>query len=344
MRIHACILLLAATQLGATDCGAIIEDPGFDHWCGERLCFWETERGEIRRVPTWHRGDDGVEFVGDDVAISQMTPVNSWDTDCIGFEFVADVEASAEVFLEADVFGDGTVEWRERVPTSRWDQVSFRIGLEGSYEGIKFRLTKAGAGRAVLAQIAAQVEDDCPSSVDLLARPLGAACLQDADCASEVCNGWVCSTCDLEDVCAAGQVCGREADAPGHLADWWTCVAPGSRGLGEKCFDDAECATGACDDAGICAECSGLVACAGGATCTTDGSIGAAVCADEPRPAGAACMLDDQCASGACDGAAWGRCDTDADDVCYEDDDCPARSDLTPGACTFVAVARGTCQ
>ena len=36
---------------------------GFDAWCGDRLCHWTLEKGEIRRVSTWHAGDDGVELV-----------------------------------------------------------------------------------------------------------------------------------------------------------------------------------------------------------------------------------------------------------------------------------------
>lgn len=162
------VAVVAASQLGATDCGEIIDDPGFDHWCGDdRLCYWTTERGEIRRVPTWREGDDGVEFVGGDVAISQLTEVNSGDTDCIRFEFLADVSETAEVHLEADVFGDGTINWTERVPTSSWEKVTFLIGIRGWYEGILFRLTKVGDGRAVLAQISAEEAEGCPTYVDV---------------------------------------------------------------------------------------------------------------------------------------------------------------------------------
>jgi len=162
------VIAVACSQLGATDCGEIIEDPGFDHWCGDdKLCYWTTERGEIRRVATWREGDDGAEFVGNDVAISQMTEVNSDDTDCIRFEFLADVEETAEVWLEADVFGDGTINWTERVPTSRWEKVTFLIGIRGWYDGILFRLTKVGSGRTVLAQISAETAEGCPSYIDI---------------------------------------------------------------------------------------------------------------------------------------------------------------------------------
>ncbi len=56
------ILFLAvlATQLGNTNCGQALRDPGYDLWCGDDLCAWKVERGEIKRVATWHEGDAGV--------------------------------------------------------------------------------------------------------------------------------------------------------------------------------------------------------------------------------------------------------------------------------------------
>lgn len=165
----------AFSQLGATDCGEILEDPGFDLWCGDRLCYWQLERGEIAQVATWIEGDDGVELVGSDVAISQMTPLTSWDTDCVRFEMLANVEETAEVTLEADVYGDGTIDWSGRIPTSSWDKVSLRVGIRGDYQGVRFRLTKVGSGQAVLAQIAAETAEDCPSYIDPVSAPAAPA-------------------------------------------------------------------------------------------------------------------------------------------------------------------------
>src|SRR5678809_894434 len=80
----AAIATAAAGQLGATDCsGGITRDPGFDLWCGDALCTWKIERGAVRRVPTWHEADAGVELVDPDTAIEQFTPVNSGDGTCI---------------------------------------------------------------------------------------------------------------------------------------------------------------------------------------------------------------------------------------------------------------------
>src|SRR5688572_1125478 len=76
------VVLAAASQLGATECGQVLRDPGFDLWCGEELCAWKLTAGDIRKVPTWHEGDAGVELVGTHAAIQQLSPVDSGDGHC----------------------------------------------------------------------------------------------------------------------------------------------------------------------------------------------------------------------------------------------------------------------
>ncbi len=332
----------AASQLGATDCGSILQDPGFDLWCGDKLCSWELERGDIQRAGTWHAHDDAVELLGDDTAISQLTQVNSWDTACIRFEMLADVAESTEVRLEADIFGDGSVEWSERIPTSSWDAVSLAIRVEGDYDGIRFRLTKAGAGRAVLARIAAEVADVCPEDgVTAAPRELGATCDEDADCQSGICwSDAICSACDTDADCGDGLICGHSGpvDAPrwAHQA----CLAPASRQLAEPCLDDDECATGVCQG-GACGECDDAVACPDGATCAAPYDLPVAMC--DPgagdRGAGAACFVDADCASDRCDGADVGVCLGQwIPSICTADAHC------FDGACSFIGSAGGTCQ
>jgi hypothetical protein len=338
------VALIAVSQLGATDCGQITEDPGFDHWCGEELCYWKVERGAIERVPTWRAGDDGAELVGSDVAIAQLTAVTSTDTDCIRFEMLADVDETAEVRLEADVFDDGTVDWSERIPTSSWELVSFRIGLRGSYEGIKFRITKVGDGHATIAQMNAEVapaDEPCPSFVDVAPRPLGALCAVGADCDSGICNSGVCSTCASDADCGA-DVCGREDGAPGSRQDWHTCVAPTSRGLAELCFTDAECATGVCNGV-LCSECSDAVPCEVDG-CDTRGAVPVETCGPRVAPAGTPCVYANECL-GECVGTPIGIChDWILAIPCYEDGQCPANGDGSPGRCDLIAVSGGTCQ
>src|SRR3954453_22127790 len=101
MRATRLMMTLAiASQVGAGECGnGILRDPGFDLWCGDSLCAWKLERGDVKRVATWHEGDAGVELVGEDVAIEQLSPVNSGDDTCIRFDLVANIDDNAEVYL-----------------------------------------------------------------------------------------------------------------------------------------------------------------------------------------------------------------------------------------------------
>lgn len=150
----------ALASMGATDCGQIIDDSGFDLWCGADLCKWQVEAGEIRKVPTWHEGDAGVELLGAEAKISQLTDVNNFDGTCVRFEMVADVDESVDLRLQMDVWGDGTYEYDERIPSSDWRHLSYLVRLPATYDGVKFRLYKRGSGRTVLANISAEIAED----------------------------------------------------------------------------------------------------------------------------------------------------------------------------------------
>src|SRR3954454_2981935 len=118
------LTLVAASQIGATDCGGgVLQDPGFDLWCGDSLCAWKLERGDIERAPTWHEKDAGVGFVSDDVAIVQTSSVNDRDGHCIVFDMIADVDLGADVAVNIDIEADGTVERTEQIPTSHWQPI-----------------------------------------------------------------------------------------------------------------------------------------------------------------------------------------------------------------------------
>jgi hypothetical protein len=210
------VVVVAVSQMGATDCGNVITDPGFDLWCGQDLCKWKTERGEIRSVPTWNEADPGVELVGDDVAIEQFTDVNSQDGDCIKFDMLVDVELGAEVQLNVDVFGDGSVEHTETIPTSNWAPLSFILPINGVYDGIRFEIAKTGNGRAVIAQIGAQTTtgEQCanPSiAITPAPAPLGEVCLYDSGCASNNCPFRTCAPCTATS-CASGLTCGTSGN------------------------------------------------------------------------------------------------------------------------------------
>src|SRR5690349_6257210 len=110
MRFQLSLLLLAATQLGATDGGEVLRDPGFDLWCGDKLCTWKIIRGDAKRADTWHEGDSGVQLLGLDAAISQLSPVDDRDGHCIRFDLVANVDENADARLDIDMYGDGSIE------------------------------------------------------------------------------------------------------------------------------------------------------------------------------------------------------------------------------------------
>ena len=358
--------LLAASQLGATDCGQVIRDPGFDVWCGESLCSWKLVRGDIEQVGTWTEGDSGVSFLGEDTAIQQVTPVNSSDGACIRFSMIADVAENAEVFLDIDVEADGTVERRERVGTTSWQKVTFLIYLAAPYDGIRFELAKRGLGHAVLANIGAELATDCTglTRIEPEARPIGASCNNANDCDSELCVasgttfpvaspfGTVCAGCDPSqvDACGSGEVCGVSDPLSPVLAVPMTCIPVASRELSEQCISDAECLSGLCargeSGAGVCSSCKTSAEC-GGATCGPSwlaGSRGPNVC--EPGAgagtAGTACGSDVDCASGTCQGSDAHACDLDGR-PCTTDFHCPTGSDLIPGTCNTVGVQGGTC-
>ena len=134
-----CLASLAACE---TD---LIDDPGFQLWCGEELCAWELEEGEIRKVPTWHTHDYGVDLVGAPVLLSQGAQSSA---SCVRIEVTSRVEEDAMVTVEVDADGDGDVDRTVPVGSSerfvsqgsrrrarrehRWCVLSSQIGAGGS--------------------------------------------------------------------------------------------------------------------------------------------------------------------------------------------------------------------
>ncbi len=344
------VVVGAAASGGATDCGQIIEDRGFDLWCGESLCTWRLEKGEVRPAPTWHPGDLGVELLGDDTAIAQMTPVEASDGTCVRFTLVADVAEDAEVRLAMDVFGDGSVETDERVPTSDWRKLTYLVRMPADYSGVLFRLAKRGRGRAVLANIGAEIarDADCTTPPLAVIRPDGAVCTADADCASGQCYEWpgawpdVCGGCDEDADCTGGELCVVGGAWPGWLSVASQCLPPGALADGLRCMRDATCASGRCLD-GVCGACATAADCGGDACLPADG-VRPARC-DRGRGPGAGCFDHGDCDSGACAGAPLRGCDGRLDRECDADADCPGElADPDLHACETVGFAGGTCQ
>ncbi len=366
---------IAISQMGATDCGQIIKDPGFDLWCGDHLCDWKVERGATSRVPTWHTGDDGVSLDGNDVLVTQLTPVTSSDSTCIEFSMLTNIDLDTDVRLQFDVFGDGSVDYEQQIPAANWAPVSYLVSIQAPWNGIKFRLAKTGAGSAVLAEIKAQTRPaaDCNglAPVVLGARPDGGWCGAGTDCVSGVCvygavppggifAPLVCAACTTDSQCANGAVCGIDDALPSELTPFRACIPPGSRRLGELCAENAECATGICHE--TCSTCKDSTSCATGETCAAasqsfpapDGSTyqSAATYECDPgqheRASGEPCFRDDDCASSHCNGPALDTCiDTIRGGdgrTCANELDCPETNQLDHTPCVAVGIAGGTCQ
>jgi hypothetical protein len=359
---------VAVSQMGATDCGGnALRDPGFDLWCGEGLCAWKVERGEVVKVSTWNEGDPGVELAGDDVAIEQLSPVTSSDGSCLEFSMIANIESTAQVTLDLDIFGDGSIEHSETIPTSNWALLTFELPIQGTYGGIRFELAKRGTGTAVLAQVGAKVVNaaKCDHFAPAVASnaPLGAPCAGGPDCGSGICAGTLgllatgtCVGC-TDGSCGADESCGYGAPASPVRHVPTECVANAAKVLGETCARDAECASSLCvvasgDGLGECSSCRSNADCAAGQSCGLAwgvNDLGAtiaqpAVCAPSQhlQPSGGACASNGDCASSMCNGAERKQCDDGRS--CATAANCPVDIELKNGPCRTVGIQGGSCQ
>jgi hypothetical protein len=344
---------------GYNSCDPILDNNGFDLWCGDELCFWEVEKGDVERVATWHSGDHGVSMVGDEVSISQFRDIADSDVQCLVFELVAKVDATATATLELDYFDDGTTDVVKQIPTSDWASLTYLIELPPSYQGIRFRVRKDGPGEVVLAQIYADDSEACASVGEPVDdRPVGAACVSGTDCVSGTCadqvasfdSDGICSSCASDSDCTGGDICGAVTPAATHLDLYRGCVAPAGKQLADRCTADDDCDTGVCHR-GICSTCRDDSGCTGGASCaqrdqadrSDELAFWVAPYQCDPLGGGAAtgnpCLDDADCASGSCAGAGELRvCELDGR-RCGGDPDCPDGL-----ACRTIGTAGGQCQ
>ncbi len=365
------VVAVAASQLGATDCGSVIKDPGFDLWCDGQLCSWVVERGDVTQAPTWNAADYGVEFDGSDVAISQISPVSSTDGTCIEFDLIANVDDNAEVDLNFDAFADGTIDFSQRVPTSSWAPVSFLVEVNGVWSGMRFELAKHGNGHAVVAQVAAKLAAPgaCDGFTGFTAGPvpLGGACHPSAQCGSgatcepdprlAIIYGDVCVGCTAgsDASCGSGDVCGLGDPISPVLDVPIECVPASSRPLGSPCVVDGECETGICTE-GACSTCSEPTDCVAGESCGPGwfgiGGLQVApyICApgQAMQTSGEPCAANGDCRSGVCVPSATAMECSDGR-VCKTNADCPFDSGagdtvFDNGPCTVVGILGGSCQ
>ncbi len=149
IRAVSCIALGLALSACETD---VVDDAGFQLWCGETLCVWTLEEGEIDKVSTWHDHDYGVELVGAPVLLSQDARASA---QCVRLETVSDVDASAVVTVEIDTDGDGESDHVVPVPpTDGYESRSVEVVLDlPPKPDTVYYVRKSGEGRAVLARL-----------------------------------------------------------------------------------------------------------------------------------------------------------------------------------------------
>jgi hypothetical protein len=274
------LVVLACAVLSA-GCDDIIVDPNFHTWCGDQLCSWKLESGQIRRAPTWHPKDYGVELLDSTDAshVTAISQISKFSPQCFEFSTVADVAPEAQVTIGVDFNNDGTIDFEQPIAAIGFREQKTQVTAPLDYAGLRFVITKKGAGRAVLAQMDVQSSTSCTAKpVELKGQSLGSSCaFSGSVCLSGICCDGVCAECCVSPT--------PPRDADGGLLDpVWACPNDGT------CQPRVE-------QPNLATELLGQ-----------DGPHRLPRQCDPGRrlhPAGAECLLDDDCASGVCDGEAW---------------------------------------
>ena len=243
------VLALGLTTLGADCEGNIVQDPTFRDWCGSGLCSWQTDFGQIKRVPTWDAEDFGVAFLDNGeqgTQISQATDESQ--AKCVLFTSVGDIDPAAEMKVSVDFNNDGTVDFIAPLGAATWHKVQAEITAPPSYGGITFHVTKAGTGTAVLAEMAVTSTTGCTAAPPpMKTLRLGETCASTSECAAGlVCpdeGAHVCSECSAQNPCAdAAVACWRRS-----LFFPLQCAPGESLGLsGAPCVANDDCVSGVC--------------------------------------------------------------------------------------------------
>lgn len=338
-------------------CGSTnwLVDSGFDLWCDGVPCGWTLEQGTVRRVPTWHERDYGVELLSDPTVLAQPLVQNVDDTvapptpdvpealpaGC--FELQVNHRSGSEAALSVtiDALDDGVPEVVFDLPSAEFELESYAFEIPSFFPSPVLRIDKRLSGRATVAVVDVVYADGCGPVAEVKHRPNGAPCDGEGQCAGGSCNTDVCGSCAEGGGGCGSDVCGQAYDPDPAWAPYLACVAPGERVLGEACAVDAECGTGVCCE-GRCSECCMGYACADGGSCDQRGvdagfGLGPFMCATGPRAAGEPCLQGEDCQSGACAGATLRACSTDGR-TCDTFDDCRS------GTCGRVGVRDGLCE
>lgn len=143
-------------------------------------------------------------------------------------------------------------------------------------------------------------------------KPIGETCAQNFECASGDCYLGFCVECNEQSDCPdSGEFCSLNP-APGASE----CIPLKENSL--PCAQNFECVSGNCY-LGFCVECNEQSDCTAPAFCSLDPGPGASECID-PKPDGAVCAQNFECASGNC---YLGFCVE-----CNEQSDCPGSAEF----------------
>ncbi|NOY28526.1 MAG: hypothetical protein GXP62_21935 [Oligoflexia bacterium] len=364
------VALTAPFLGGSSSCTSndLLANASFDLWCGDSLCSWDVEEGEVIQVPTWHQEDSGAELRGERVVLSQTTPANPSTAACVSFSLIADADPGAELSLELDYFDDGSVDWSGPIPADDWQSVQYNVRSPDWFQDLRFRVVKQGDARAVIAQVRAEglSPDQCSGDAVVLDdAPEGATCASSEMCGGGFCESIpylnsssvsqvdTCASCETELDCESTQACGLDWSDLSY--GFLSCLPARQKNLGEACQGDGECGSGICTD-NQCSECGTADPCDDGGACephsappgigtgyAATGELRVQSCSGSwgSRVSGDACISNDDCSSGACQGDGYTRvCDPDGR-PCDSDADCPL---VDIGAtCVTVAVSAGVC-
>jgi hypothetical protein len=266
--LRAAIVVAGATCMAPGCNGDVLSDPTFHLWCGENLCSWKTDAGSVRRVPTWHANDYGVELVDAPTQISQETTEGS---ECMEFSAVADVDARAQVKIQVDFTLDGVPDFEQTIAEAHWRPTKTIIHAPpGRGSRFRFIIRKEGTGHAVLAEMRLQRATSCSSpAIELEDLGIGDTCAKDAECKDGLCDilsipqhdggttvvPGTCGACSGARPCAGGATCKKPESTELNLSPALffdprpNLCAPGEGigASGEPCVADVDCASGACE-------------------------------------------------------------------------------------------------
>ena len=329
----------------------LVRNAGFDTWCGLQPCGWDLTQGTATSVASWSEADRAVELSGLDATLQQVV-TQAWSYEsplrCLTVQALAD---GAPLRLELDVQSDDTVDWTADVPASGWETHEFVVAPPAWFGDVTLRVAKPGGATTRVGHLRL-IPTECEQPRISQTQPIGRPCLAHDQCqnfalcaqVSPTGETWpgslhetlprACGECRSDEECAFGVPC-TIGWSPSTFLHRTCGTAP--RSLGERCVAGEDCKSGWCSS-GRCSEClrNEPFPC----ECErlyVGGFHLADVCSDDARPAGADCMVHDQCAR-ECVGLPLGLCSNDGR-TCDDDTEC-----ASSGRCIHFLVRDGVCR